>query len=187
MAGYDFSIKLKTEPAFAYGEKLYRVTTDRTKYIKEACPVCNDAGRVEIKGYDCKCPLCNDSSKNGTGINIRHYTVVEYIINDIHIVGPEVKKAYDGNGTELEAYLPTASYCGFAKASNSLHAVVKQQFGSYDLLERAEEFALDGKCVAKSKKVAEAACLSANNKEKEALEAFNQKFGTKHQWPWGND
>lgn len=180
----DFYLKLKQEPAFAYGEKLYVVKMGQSQYIREKCPVCDDTGKIEIKGHRCRCPFCRDPYEHRDDLNIHHYEVVEYIINEVRIQGPEVKKVYEAGRIDWESNLPWATYYGFAKTNSRFNSVDRRSFFSSELFDELKEYSSQDKVVTKRKKLAEEACAKANAKEKEKLAEFNKTFGTAHPWPW---
>lgn len=186
----NINIAIQGESPFYYGMKVYVICANphnRSKTFTDRCPVCGDARRVEIKGYDLPCPMCNSSSRarsDAVLIHMTNFAVVEFIINEVSIKGSTYKSDYKITSDKL----PYAEWHGFARWGNGYRDMETRKFGSYDFREvDVEKVDLQsgamGVCFC-SKAEANRFCKRLHERQAELLDKFNAEHGSDHQYPF---
>lgn len=96
--GYGSELKITVEPNsvdLEYGDRLYCVVSREYRHFNSICPVCDDTRKITVRGYEMDCPYCRyNKGEQGTHIQVVRLEVVEYIVNEICILGPCAKNAY---------------------------------------------------------------------------------------------
>ncbi|MCR5480105.1 MAG: hypothetical protein K6F27_09660 [Ruminococcus sp.] len=183
--GTQISIKVRNDDMFYYGQKLYCIETEghSERFESLNCPVCDNTKKVTIRGYECICPYCSYPHKvdDNTAITLRNYVVAEYIINQIKIEGPTVKKAYEKEVTEdnlpevyFQAFKPSRSFITNRKISKSDFTSTSFSAIKYDGF---PEWYFDKKEAVKN-------CRELHSRQKDMLKEFNKKHGYSYKYPF---
>lgn len=176
-----FSVEVRYFPATAvFGRTVYVISQTGIAYFHAVCPICEGAKKITYKGYEIKCTYCNNEAVPSH--TVRGYNVDKYIVNEIHIKGPDRKNAYTPSAQLDYRNLPwiaeVAAFCGKRKKSFLLSDtfidpdrdtilgalnVSNYIFTSRALANKAIEFLLE--------------------REKEQLAEFNAKYGCDYKYP----
>ena len=190
MEVFDINIKLRNEPLYHYGQKLYVISRDyySTKTYNSPCPICDDEKTIEYKGMKFKCPMCQAGGyENPNSISLQKVTVEEIIVNQVSIIGPEYKKSYTYD-KKFNDY-PRVNFKAFLKKGSGYGSVRIIDLPGYDMYidpEPDEYFKLLDKesVVFFSKSKADQIAKQEVEREKERLRKFNELHGTNHQYPF---
>ncbi len=171
------------EPSFTWGARTFR----------GKCPVCDDAKKITVRGYEMECPYCNSPRRNSAGscsVTVRKYEAHEYIVNSFAVIGSETKKDF-APATWAPPRISRVS--AFTRRGNGFGDIrtkeISLQKGLWDPSEgdggwpgnmalRPEDYYWH------RRKDAEAFCRTLNNAEREKLEKFNREHGTDHGYPF---
>ena len=125
-----------------------------------------DKGLIVAEGYD--------------------YEIVENIINEVHIKGPTVKKAYDGQPSKEN--LPSVSLLMFCKTGNGYDSVYKRTVTDNARYINPQPDNLSEYLVRDyiftDKKLAIAVVRALKKADQQKLVKFNEQHGTNHEYPF---
>lgn len=182
-----------------YGQKLYVVSCraphhygNATKTLHVTCPVCGDTGVVIHNGYELKCSYCRDNARNAENrLELVDYKIHEYIVNelDIRLRGEEKKGGYGNDGFDMPWISCKAK--AFYKYGRSYEDVMNIDVPK-DIMEEGVRdrdslrTSIDRRAlfVFYNKEAAEETLNQIQMIQQEKLDAFNDKFGTNHPYPF---
>jgi len=187
-----FEIEVRGDLNFSYGQKLFCLRTDGGKNFSEPCPICDDSRKVEIRGVEFDCPACGRNSsfsqKITNSIYLNDYKIVEYIINEITIKGPESKSSF---AEKCKDYydLPVVWFSMFARSGSSYNSICTRRVPSSEIdknpnHERIVSARGIDDFVFTEKKFATEAVKVLKKRDAELLKKFNAEHGTSHKYPF---
>lgn len=181
--------KLRTEPMFYYGQKLYVIEPHgRGEDFTSTCPICDGTKKIEYRGHEFNCPLCQSGGyRSPNYLYLRGYQIIEYIVNKITIRGPEVKKAYGNNVAFFD--LPTAGFEAFAREGNGYDGIhTKSLIENEHYVDPGVDTILNASSpsdyVFTTTAPAKTAMKALIDRDKEKLEKFNKMHGTNYEYPF---
>lgn len=67
------------EASFNYGDKLYRIESERQKEFKEPCKICDDEGKITYRDFTFNCPFCGNYHNQRNGIRTSAFCTLRNI------------------------------------------------------------------------------------------------------------
>lgn len=197
----DVNFNFPGKCALNVGDYLYGISNGESFYANEPCVICDDEGKVIIKGMEFDCPNCKGRFvNNATNISIFHFIVrkfkiyhFEYSISD-DAYDPKsnfkkvefsafskfnAKNSYSGYQRLQAHFTPQEVFVEKLKSYDDFCALLKEKYG-YDV--EAAKIRLDYTTVMfKDYRTAVAVADGLNAAEQEKLRLFNEAHRTKYQ------
>lgn len=178
------------EKVWRIGERFYMIHPRHIQTFIEKCPICDGTRKVTIKGAEFDCPCCQvyrHRVADMQSINIFAFDIEEYIVNGFKVSGPEVKSAYQKDGT-VKSHPIILSFEAFSKrGGNSLRDLVEVT------VPRGRDLDPEDSRIISSSDVSDFGFTTIKrakdvvklyiNREKNRLSEFNQKFGCNYKYP----
>lgn len=189
MAKKAISIVVNDDTDFEYGQKLYVIKCDKhrnMRIFKDKCPVCRGTHKIEYNGYSLRCPQCEDRYQKE--IMVRNYIVAEYVLNGFKIIPSDAIACQGGEASSADEALPSIVWHGYSSLSYEPLEVEKLRFNKNSLDERDLD-TIDIRtnqsgAAFRDKESAQKFCEQLHNRQRKALEEFNEKYGTAHEYPF---
>ncbi len=183
---------VRGEPLFYYGQKLFAIYPTNSKRFFEPCPVCDDSQKVKIRDFEFECPACRrNSTYSGERIKndivLSDYKIIEYIVNEVEIKGPNYKSAFSGETEYFD--LPFASFKAFERSGNGYNNVSSKNVSNSSFsIDPSEDTVVESECISgyffTKKKFAMDAIKPLKERDRSLLKQFNEEHGTNYEYPF---
>lgn len=173
------------EATFNYGDKLYRIESERQKEFKEPCKICDDEGKITYRDFTFNCPFCGNFHNQRNGISVKKFVIVEYFIHKITIEGETLKKNFQADA--IFDNPPRVQYSAFTRNGNGYNDVRTATVYTGEYIDPEPEVYItrySDRGFFTDKKKARATLEIMQERERERFEAFCKENGRDYEFPF---